>query len=141
MSPNTQGTLPTLPRRHQPVPPRRPHLPEPLKCAQASAQDHGSLLTCQTAEVCSTYQTYCRNSVFSRAYLMFHPLKALNQFHRGRYLYHAPHACLTFMGFSHMFQKLCPCFCHKRTFFLTYIAYFKKKTTTDWCIAFCEYSA
>lgn len=27
-----------------------------------------------------------------------------------------------FMGFSHMFQKLCPCFCHKRTFFLTHIA-------------------
>ena len=27
-----------------------------------------------------------------------------------------------FMGFSPMFQKLRPCFCHKRTFFLTYIA-------------------
>lgn len=26
------------------------------------------------------------------------------------------------MGFSHMFQKLCPCFCHKGTFFLTHIA-------------------
>lgn len=28
---------------------------------------------------------------------------------------------LLLMGFSHMFQKVCPCFCHKGTFFLTYI--------------------
>lgn len=28
-----------------------------------------------------------------------------------------------FMSFSHVFQKLCPCFCHKRTFFLTNIAF------------------